>query len=344
MKPHFSFVVLSFFVALGAHAGSGEGGSGTVGGGDAYAAHFAAAGNRIGKAFRRGCAANDIDAPLCELLPAFLKAIEVPILPREEVLGVDGLPRDAGPNADGAILLNFPRYAQKLEDARSLPGLVQLIAHEYFLAAGLEKSDHYEWSSQLVSALRERVLVDFALLIGTPPTLAPPKRLPLCKDRTLEDRARVGYRCRASDTTLDYWERVEALHLDEAWRAPNGVIWGDHTGYGNQYEASQHCRKIGAALPTWTDVLQAREQGHIRVLPNLVDKMFWSATQGDWNDAADEPNFYLFAGMSVRDQPSTNGMAEYATFTTYKINGSGLPREIDFRLAYRCVIRLAGDK
>lgn len=123
--------------------------------------------------------------------------------------------------------------------------------------------------------------------------------------------------------------------LEEAWRAPNGLIWGDivkktdgAVHYMDHDEAINYCGSIAAHLPSDEEFIQLREyMGWARsgsaewyraqALPNLSGHWFWSSSVG-LTPANDD-----FASCFVGD----NGML-----------GKLIGDAIFFRIAVRCVV------
>lgn len=121
--------------------------------------------------------------------------------------------------------------------------------------------------------------------------------------------------------------------LGEAWRAPNGLIWGDIVKktdgtihHMDHDEATNYCGSIAAYLPSDEEFIQLREymgarsgsaEGYsAQALPNLSGHWFWSSSVGLTRTHDD------FASFFVGD----NGML-----------GKLVSDAIFFRIAVRCV-------
>ena len=99
--------------------------------------------------------------------------------------------------------------------------------------------------------------------------------------------------------------------LGEAWRDPDGLIWGDivlkddrTVHYMNHQDATNYCTSIGARLPSKEEFTSLREDMGARpgtkegysaqVLPNLSDYWFWSSSVYPSNAGY----FYDFSGSN----------------------------------------------
>ncbi len=153
-----------FLFAANAHEGTNTGG-----GGDSYAAHFAGVGKKISLVYERLCSSPSIQDQVCQLQTKFSRAVaEAKVLPRTELTGPDGEPREAGPAPAGDIYLNVPLYQQRLAAPDAPERVIRLAAHEYMIAAFLESEDNYDSSRKLVELLRTN-FIDFAALVGASP-------------------------------------------------------------------------------------------------------------------------------------------------------------------------------
>jgi hypothetical protein len=149
---------------------AGEGGE-SGGGGNAYAAHFAAVGNRINRALRMICSTEDPKHRVfCDFSSKFSEATAgSQVIPVTSLKGRNETQRDAGPDGKGNILLNVPIYQSRLaESPVNFAAVAQLVAHEYLILSDAETMDSYEVSSQLINAFRSE-LIDLSSLVGELP-------------------------------------------------------------------------------------------------------------------------------------------------------------------------------
>ena len=265
----------SLVLSVGARAENGG-----RGGGEAYAAHFSAAGKRVGQAYRLICALKDRHRDVCSYKAKFLAALEsASVIP--EVFGEERKEWDAGPDGSGNILLNFPTYRSHLARPDATAGLLQVVAHEYFIAANVEGNDSYtKASSPLVAALKSENF-DFAALLGASPAIAPevPEKPPVAPCSDVSSDSTIGTRCSTR-------QHIEFVRVEGGWQdtGPGGRTWFDTlSSRVNFVQASEVCRSLGQMLPSNIDIQTALNHGAESIIwyfnPNkLLRGYLWSST------------------------------------------------------------------
>ncbi|MGK5083942.1 hypothetical protein WDW37_11630, partial [Bdellovibrionota bacterium FG-1] len=123
---------------------------------------------------------------------------------------------------------------------------------------------------------------DFTGLVGTPPVVAVPGPIKACSDKSVNLRlVEVGFKCLTSKGVK--YERVARDGFGEAWKGPDGLIWSDFVGVYSQGFAKLTCRfDLGANLPDLSAFVRGEANGFREVLPNMIDRAYWSASELDF--------------------------------------------------------------
>ena len=156
--------VFGLFVATTAHTAN-EGGNG----GGGYASHFAGVGKRAGQALKLACTSDDAPRNVCSVLPAFLEAVALAdVLPRDQVNGPDGKPRDAINDGQRTIQIDIHRWPMLVTQPNGTELQVRLAVHEYLGIARIEGSDNYSVSDSIIALLKQN---NFSItqIAGKPP-------------------------------------------------------------------------------------------------------------------------------------------------------------------------------
>lgn len=166
MKNPNRVLVLAFcFTALSAFAK--EGGNGSHGG-DSTAGAFYGVAKRTLTALERECRVgfdHQFEGDVCEqALPKFRKLVPiVEVKSRPKVFADDGLERDAVNDGVRKIRVGRIRWIQGNKDRINPGNRIRLVTHEYLIIAGLEKSDRYWISENVLSFLMRRNQDVFAI-------------------------------------------------------------------------------------------------------------------------------------------------------------------------------------
>ncbi len=137
------------------------------------------------------------------------------------------------------------------------------------------------------------ILAAFLLSVSQSSTWAA-SSLPDCHNVNLRTVA-VGFRCSVENWWI--FERVERSGFGEAWRAPDGVIWGDRITIASQFDGMQICAKLGGTLPSKQDFHNCNDGGRRIVLPNFHGEYYWS---GSFNEGWDNADAYNCNGGSAQ--------------------------------------------
>lgn len=106
---------------------------------------------------------------------------------------------------------------------------------------------------------------------------AVPAEISECTDRTMNLRTvRVGFRCRTSKGAI--YERVARDNFGEAWKGPDGLIWGDLVAEYTQQAAAAACTDLGGELPSCDDFARGEANGFREVLPHMKGYWYWSSS------------------------------------------------------------------
>ncbi len=104
-----------------------------------------------------------------------------------------------------------------------------------------------------------------------------PGRVSSCSNNSRDiHSAPVGFSCRTSKGSVLL--RVEMPGFGEAWRTPDGTIWGDFIGSFTQSRAIDECTRLGGILPSHADFERGAASGIYEVLPNANGRRYWSST------------------------------------------------------------------
>lgn len=167
MKSKWVIAALSGVVLSTSALAAAEGTEGHGGGG--YASHFAGVGKRAGQALKLACSAEDAPRAVCSVLPKYLEAVALAdVLPRDQVNGPDGKPRDAINDGRRTIQLDINRWPALGMQQNGAELQVRLSVHEYLGIAGVEQSDNYTSSDSIIALLKEN---NFSItqIAGKPP-------------------------------------------------------------------------------------------------------------------------------------------------------------------------------
>lgn len=133
-----------------------------------------------------------------------------------------------------------------------------------------------------ISELEKRVLELEAMVKAAP---VPAVKIKACNDSKIDLRTVAsGFKCRTSKGAI--YERVARVNFGEAWKGPDGLIYGDFIGERNQYKAFESCKNLGGELPSQADFERGEANGFREVLPNMKDRWFWSSSVYSNNHAS----------------------------------------------------------
>jgi hypothetical protein len=90
----------------------------------------------------------------------------------------------------------------------------------------------------------------------------------------------VGFKCISKEGL--YFERVSKDKFGEAWKDPDGTIWGDVLpDYLSLDDANKKCKDMSGILPSLDDYQREAKKGLLEVLPNAEDWMWTSTPESD---------------------------------------------------------------
>jgi hypothetical protein len=99
--------------------------------------------------------------------------------------------------------------------------------------------------------------------------------LPECDSRGSRNKP-VGFKCLSS--TSHVFTRVQKNGFGEAWQDGQKNIWSDIISASEYRPEDEKCKNLGAEVPSQKQFLEGQKDGINEVLPNMIDKTFWSST------------------------------------------------------------------
>ncbi len=127
---------------------------------------------------------------------------------------------------------------------------------------------------------------------GQAPSQTPSQPPEPCSSIDLRN-AKLHDKCITSKGSV--FERVSRVGFGEAWKGPDGLIWGDRVGSNNYPDAVTVCRNLEGTLPSKADFERGEAYGFREVLPNLKNQFFVTYT----TLAPDDPDYaYFFNGFN----------------------------------------------
>jgi hypothetical protein len=176
------------------------------------------------------------------------------------------------------ILCNANRFMSTNEDDQYV-----LVHHEYAGLAGFESNtgeeSQYEISNQISGFLEYQVVKK--LVVKDPSPV-----LPQCRFINHSNPVSNGTKCITTNGAV--WERVIRPNLGEAWRGPDGVVWGPQVGDQENFaDATEYCQLIGGILPSRTNFIRGHANDMEEVLPNWKSGkgiQYWTSTLYELDD------------------------------------------------------------
>ncbi len=146
-----------------------------------------------------------------------------------------------------------------------------LVHHEYAGLSGIEinngEDSNYGVSNQISGFLVDEVVKKLA--VGIPPS-------GLCSTLDVSKPIPVGMTCMTSKGKI--FERIEQKDFGKAWKGPDGLIWSDQIGTGNQYDAVKICKRVGGSLPSAYEFSRGEADGFREALPHMKNSSFWTSS------------------------------------------------------------------
>lgn len=150
----------------------------------------------------------------------------------------------------------------------------RLVHHEYAGLAGLEVThaevSDYRISNQIAAFLEDQMVKKLAV---KPVGVTVP-----CSSLDRSTPVPLKTRCVTSKGAL--YERVSRSYFGEAWKGPDGLVWGEVVnGNYTSKDAQSTCSNLGGSLPYKEDYQRAEASGIRELFPRVIDlEWFWTAS------------------------------------------------------------------